>query len=364
MKPIPYKEDRYLMSDLAYVIDKLKTRQTLTGTELVSLISSTDESIWQKVYAVADQIRQEYVGDDVHLRGLLEFSNICKRNCSYCGLRKNNRDQIRYRMQPSDIIEQAQRIASYGIKTVVLQSGEDAFYSLDMLTHIIRSIKQTADIAITLSIGERTKDDYRTLREAGADRYLLRHETASKELYEKLHPDSKYEERIRCIEDLFDVGFQVGIGSMVGLPGQTAGDLAEDILLIQKYQPDMIGIGPFIPHQDTPIGQADSGTIEDTLKIVSLARIVCPTAHIPATTATGTIDYYGREKALHAGANVVMPNFTPQSYRVHYNIYPNKRCIDEEGHKCNFCIRAMIVREGRTVGTGYGHAIRFKHNTG
>lgn len=243
-----------------------------------------------------------------------------------------------------------------------MQSGEDPYYSTDMLCDIIRAIKQQVDTAITLSVGERSGDDYAALRQAGADRYLLRHETASPELYKRLHPDSSLSQRLRCVEDLFRLGFQTGIGCMVGLPGQTADDMASDIMLFQKYQPDMIGIGPFISNPETPLAEDVSGTIEQTLKMVALARIVCPTAHIPATTAVGSIDPLGREKALHVGANVVMPNFTPESYRIHYTIYPNKRCIDEAGHKCNTCIRAMIVREGRTVATDYGHAYRVTHN--
>lgn len=350
------------MFNLTDFYRKITENQALTKSEVTDLLSSSDEMLWEKVFSFADSIRKEYMGDEVHLRGLLEFSNICRRNCAYCGLRRDNTKQIRYRMMPDEIIAQAMNIASYAIKTVVLQSGEDPYYTLDMLTAIIRSIKQNADVALTLSIGEKTKTEYAALKDAGADRYLIRHETASKRLYQELHPDSLFEERIRCVDDLFSVGFQVGIGSMVGLPGQTPGDLADDIMLIQKYQPDMIGIGPFIPHPDTPLGEYYAGTVETTLRMVALARLVCKKALIPATTATGTVDYFGREKALRVGANVVMPNFTPEKYRVHYNIYPDKRCLVEDGNKCNSCIRTMIIREGRTIGTGYGHSPRLTEN--
>ncbi len=340
------------------IVNKIDNNIALEKSDIIFILGSSDDSFVRKILMCADRIRKNNVGDAVHLRGLLEFSNYCKRSCAYCGIRKHNKNVIRYRIMPDDIVEIAKSIASQNIKTVVLQSGEDNFYNIDVMCDIIKRIKRDADIAITLSIGEKTKDEYIALKLAGADRYLLRHETASPELYNKLHPDSVYEQRIQCIKDLFGAGFQVGIGSMVGLPYQTEDDLAQDILLLQKFQPDMIGLGPFIPHGDTPLGQFTGGTIEATLRMVALARIVCPKAHIPATTAAGSIDPYGREKALQAGANVVMPNFTPLDYRKNYSIYPNKRCIDEEGNKCNYCIRAMIKGLGRTIATDYGHALR------
>ncbi|MEW6535178.1 MAG: [FeFe] hydrogenase H-cluster radical SAM maturase HydE [Candidatus Auribacterota bacterium] len=350
------------MIGVSCVIEKIHASQPLTHEEVTALLSTNDTAVWNTVYACADLFRKKYMGDAVHLRGLLEFSNYCIRECAYCGLRSHNINQVRYRMKPEEIIDQAIRINTYGIKTVVMQSGEDPFFTTEILCDIVREIKSKADTAITLSVGEKTFEEYAALRTAGADRYLLRHETASPELYNKLHPDSRFEDRIRCIENLFKTGFQVGIGSMVGLPGQDETDLAKDILLLQKYQPDMIGIGPFIANPETPLGNDKSGTIEMTLRMVALARIVCPKAHIPATTATGSIDPLGREKALRVGANVVMPNFTPQHYKIHYTIYPNKRCLDEEGSKCNGCIRAMIHNEGRTVSTDYGHAYRLTHN--
>jgi len=341
--------------DTQSVMDKINNKIELEKSDIVYILDSSDDHFIQQVISTADKIRHENVGDSVHLRGLLEFSNYCKRNCLYCGLRKDNRNVSRYRIMPGDIVDLVKSIASFNIKTVVLQSGEDNFYNIGVMTDIVRRIKQQTDIAVTLSIGEKTKDEYRALKLAGADRFLLRHETASPQLYRKLHPDSDFKERIQCIDYLFETGFQVGIGSMTGLPYQTADDLAQDILLLRKYQPDMIGIGPFIPHGDTPLGKFESGTIDLTLRMVALARIVCPKSNIPATTAAGTVDPYGREKALLAGANVVMPNFTPLDYRKKYTIYPNKRCIDEEGNKCNYCIRAMITGLGRTVDTGYGH---------
>ncbi len=349
------------MTDIKRIENKLKNKDNLVRDDVLFLLESSDDTF---LFENADRIRKEQMGDEVHLRGLFEFSNICKRNCNYCGLRHDNKQQHRYRIKPDDVVEQALIIASYNIKTVVMQSGEDGFFTTDLLADIVRRIKKNADVAVTLSVGEKTKDEYRTLFDAGADRYLLRHETASESLYEKLHPDSLFKERIRCIEDLFDIGFQVGMGCMVGVPYQTVGDMVEDIMLLQKYQPDMIGIGPYISGSEVPFKDFQSGMIETTLKMIALARIVCPQAHIPATTAVGTIDEFGREKALRVGANVVMPNFTPQEYKIHYNIYPNKRCIDEQASKCNNCIRGMILRQGRTVGKGYGHSLKHDREKG
>ncbi len=346
------------------IIKDIKDAKTLTHENITALLDSPDETLWAQVFERADDIRKKNFGDAVHLRGLLEFSNYCKRNCLYCGLRKDNKTQYRYRMPPDEIVENAVQIASFGIKTIVLQSGEDPYYTTDIICNILRDIKKNADTAITLSIGEKTRDEYKAFFDAGADRYLIRHETASPSLYASLHPDSTLKERLNCIDDLFSIGFQVGIGCMVGLPGQTHSDMAADILLLQEKQPDMIGMGPFICNQDTPLQGALSGTIEQTLKMTALARIVCPRSHLPATTATGSIDRFGREKALAVGANVVMPNFTPLNYRMHYTIYPNKRCITEDGYKCNTCIRKMIENEGRTVATGYGHSLRFESSTG
>ena len=342
------------------VIDILKNNKPLEKSFVTDLLNLADKNVWNEIFSFADSLREKCMGNAVHLRGIIEFSNICKRSCQYCGLQKENKKQHRYRMMPDEILECVASIARLGIKTVVLQSGEDNFYKLDMLTDLIKQIKLNNDIAITLSIGEKTKEEYQALHDAGADRYLLRHETACPELYNELHPDSCFEERVKCIKYLFETGFQVGIGAMIGLPGQTNAHMAEDILFLQKYQPDMIGTGPFIPNDETSLKGFTRGTIEQTLKMTALARIVCPKAHIPATTATGTIDKFGREKALHVGANVVMPNFTPEKYRIHYAIYPNKRCITEDGHKCNTCIRKMIINEGRTIGTDYGHAVRFQ----
>ena len=330
----------------------------MSKQEIVTLLALEDEADVARLLETADRVRRENVGDEVHIRGLIEFSNICARNCAYCGLRRDNREVRRYRMPIAEIIETGVDIARKGIGTIVLQSGEDPWFTAERMAEIVRGIKSQADCAITLSIGERTYDDYRIMKEAGADRYLLRHETASRELYRKLHPDCDYEERTRCLRDLRSLGYQVGAGSMVGLPGQTLNDLAEDVIFVRDLDADMVGIGPFIPHPNTPLGGAPAGTLELTLKMVALVRIATRNAHIPATTATGSIDPFGREKALMAGANIVMPNYTPLAYRVDYEIYPNKRCITEDPEDCHGCMRARIMSIGRTVGEGAGHSLK------
>ncbi|MCL6628988.1 MAG: [FeFe] hydrogenase H-cluster radical SAM maturase HydE [Armatimonadetes bacterium] len=295
------------------------------------------------------------------MRGLIEFSNVCSRNCCYCGLRRDNRQIRRYRMSPEEIVDVSVKVLQKGIGTVVLQSGEDPWYTAEIMADIIRRIKSKAsNAAITLCIGERTYDEYRIMREAGADRYLLRHETANPDLYRELHPDMSFQNRIRCLRDLKSLGYQVGAGSMVGLPSQTVEDMARDVVFLRELDVDMVGIGPFIPHPNTPLGNEQGGSLEMTLKMVAAVRIATRNTLIPATTAIGSIDPDGREKALMAGANVVMPNFTPLQYRVNYEIYPNKRCITEDPGLCYNCIQKRITSIGRTIGKGPGHSLRWR----
>lgn len=338
-------------------LDKAEGEQPLGVEEVTALLAAEGEQE-RELLRVADAIRQKYVGDEIHLRGLIEFSNCCARRCVYCGLRAPNRQLVRYRMPLEEIVETACRGAELGIRTVVLQSGEDGYYTAERICTLVRSIKERADVAITLSIGERPRQEYRAFRQAGADRYLLRHEAANPRLYARLHPDMRYERRIQCLRDLRAEGYQVGAGCMVGLPGQTLEMLAEDILLLQSLDVDMAGIGPFIPHPQTPLATEGAGTVEMTIKVVALARIVTRNAHIPATTALATADPFGREKAWSAGANVVMPNLTPLKYRVHYALYPNKRCINEDVDRCLPCLRLRIDGMGRRISTGYGHSLK------
>ncbi len=348
--------------ELNTLLDKALHTGDLTREEIIFLLSRTDEKDTSAIFSVADRVRHDNVGDDVHIRGLMEFSNICRRNCAYCGLRRDNTGVNRYRMEIQEIIDTAVDVVGKGIGTIVLQSGEDAWYSAERIVEIITGIKSRVDCAITLSIGERTREEYLIMKEAGADRFLLRHETANPELYAKLHPDLKFADRIRCLRDLKDLGYQVGAGCMVGLPGETVGDMADDILFVRDLDADMVGIGPFIPSSDTPLGDREGGDLSTTLRMVALARIVTRNALIPATTAVGSIDEFGREKALMAGANVVMPNYTPLKYRVDYEIYPNKRCINEDPDLCHGCMSRRILSIGRTVASGQGHS--YKRHSG
>ncbi|MDD5440062.1 MAG: [FeFe] hydrogenase H-cluster radical SAM maturase HydE [Candidatus Omnitrophica bacterium] len=314
------------------------------------------------LFAAADAARKKYCGDEVHIRGVIEFSNYCRRDCLYCGLRRSNAKLKRYRMSPDEIVRVAAGAGS--VPTVVLQSGEDEHYTIRDLDRIITRIKKQTGAAITLSIGERPALEYKALRQAGADRYLLKFETSDKELFKRLKPDSSYEERMRCLEDLRKTGYQVGSGTMVGLPGQSDGILAGDILLMKKLDLDMIGIGPFIPHPDTPLKNMGVGVrhavhLRDKgLRVIALARIVTRNAHIPATTALGTIDPNGRQKGLRCGANVIMPNLTPQKYRKLYAIYPDKICINENFSDCRGCVERLIRSLGRTIATGRGNSLK------
>ncbi|ABB16006.1 [FeFe] hydrogenase H-cluster radical SAM maturase HydE [Carboxydothermus hydrogenoformans] len=301
-----------------------------------------------KLYALADSIRAREKGDVVYLRGIIEFSNYCRRNCLYCGLRRDNTKLGRYRMSPEEIIKRAKEVAALGIKTVVLQSGEDPYYKLKDLVGIVSRIKELG-VYVTLSIGELSTHAYRELKKAGADRYLLRHETANRKLYEVLHPDGSFFNRVRCLYALKDLGYEVGAGNMVGLPGQTDDMLWEDLLFMEKLQPEMVGIGPFIPHPDTPLAKEKGGTLEQTLTMIALTRIILPKANIPATTALGTIHPEGRELGLKVGANVVMPNMTPQPYRPLYQLYPGKICVNEDPDACLPCLKRRIESIGRTI---------------
>lgn len=333
------------------IIDKATTTHTLTYEEIVSLLkdNTCDEYLFKK----ADQVRMQYVGNAVHLRGLIEFSNVCGRNCLYCGLRKDNSKLERYMMSEDEIFETAKNAAAMGYKTVVLQSGESECYSTEKLCNIIKRIK-TLDLAVTLSIGEKNEEEYRALKEAGADRFLLRIETTSFKLYGKLHPEMALTNRRACINFLKKCGFELGTGDLIGLPDQTDEMIAEDILFFKEINADMVGLGPFIPNPDTPLKDAPSGTFEKALKVMAITRLLLPDANIPATTAMETLNPNGRIIALQSGANVVMPNVNETSYRTKYQLYPGKICLDEGAEKCRKCIEAKILSIGRTIATSKG----------
>jgi len=319
--------------------------------EIIDILSDSTKNDW--LFKKADSVRHNFVGDEVHLRGLIEFSNICKRQCKYCGLRSSNKKVERYRLLEDEIFSLAKNGVQLGYRTIVLQSGEDDYFDTDKMCRIISKIK-TLDVALTLSIGEKTFDEYKAFKKAGANRYLLRIETTDKNLYADMHPNAKIENRFNCLYDLKSLGYETGTGCLVGLPNQTVESLAEDILFFKDLDADMVGIGPFIPHEHTPLKNTDKGDFWLALKVMSLTRLNLPNINIPATTAMETLNPNGRIIALNSGANVVMPNLTSTEYRAKYEIYPGKICINDQPEKCRSCIEAKIKSIGRTISKDYG----------
>lgn len=342
------------------IIEKLFLTNDISSDETVFLIQNANDEDKRLVYDKALETKQRYYGKKVYMRGLIEFSNICSRNCLYCGLRAQNSNVDRYRLSKEEILECCRQGRNLGYFTFVLQSGEDPYYTIERMEDIIKAIKsEYPECALTLSIGERSFEEYKRMKDAGADRFLLRHETASRQLYEKLHPDMSFDKRTRCLYDLKKAGFQVGAGFMVGLPGQTEEMLAEDLHFLKKLNPEMIGIGPFIPHSKTPLKEEKGGNVEDTIFMVALARLFVPKALIPATTALGTLHEKGRELALKAGANVVMPNLTPLAYRPKYQLYENKICTGDDAAHCRVCIEKRITSAGFEIDMGRGDHVNF-----
>lgn len=318
--------------------------------KIIEYLNSDDSEL----FILADKVRKENVGDEVHLRGLIEFSNVCKRNCAYCGLQAANKKVERYRLSEDEIISLAKKGSELGYKTVVLQSGEDDYFNKDKICKIIEEIKKF-DLAVTLSIGERPYEEYRAFREAGADRYLLRIETTDENLYKKLHPKMDFKNRVECLYNLKSLGYETGTGSLVGLVGQSIESLADDILFYKKLDADMVGIGPFIPHPNTPLkGELNPRNFDLALKMMAITRILMPDINIPATTAMETINPQGRIIALKSGANVVMPNITSTNYRPKYEIYPNKICLNDTSDKCRKCIEGKINSIGRKISASKG----------
>lgn len=336
------------MKDL---IQKAKNSHFLSQEELVAILQ--DNSINDFLFSCADEVRKEFVKDEVHLRALIEFSNICKCNCKYCGFRKDNDKLERFKLTPDEIISFAKKAHSYGYKTIVMQSGEYPQYTTDVFCDIINEIKKL-NVAITLSIGERSFDDYKKFKDAGADRFLLRIETTDEKLYKKMHPQMSLDNRKRCLKDLKKLGYEVGSGCLVGLPEQTLHSLANDILFFKEIDADMIGIGPFIPNPNTPLRNAKCGDFTLALKVMALTRLILPSINIPATTAMETLNPNGRIIALQSGANVVMPNVTEGDYRRKYEIYPGKICVADSPSHCRDCISKKFQSIGRTVSNNYG----------
>ncbi len=333
------------------LIKKAEKTHNLSKDELVALLKN--DSLDQEIFDAANRVRKKYVGDEVHLRGLIEFSNICRQNCLYCGLRRDNDKITRYRLEIDKAIEFAEKASSYGYKTVVLQSGEDSFYTVDKVKYLIGKIK-SLDLALTLSIGEKTREEYEEYREAGADRYLLRIETTDRKLYEKLNPNMSFDNRVKCLKDIKELGYELGTGCMVGLPEQSIESLADDILFFKEMRADMIGIGPFIPNHNTPLSDSKGGTFEISLKVMALTRLILPDINIPATTAMETLNPKGRLIALQSGANVAMPNVTEGEYRKYYELYQGKICVNDTPAHCRSCITGKINSIGRIVSEEYG----------
>ena len=329
------------------LVSKLNETHDLSDSELKMLLESPEPDA--DLFQAADRTRRSVYGEDVYTRGLVEFTNYCKNNCLYCGIRRDNRQVERYRLTDEQIFQSCEVGYSLGYRTFVLQGGEDPYYTDDRICALTTRIKKSfPDCAVTLSIGEKSRESYQRYFDAGADRYLLRHETADDALYKRWHPEEmSLSNRIRCLFDLKDIGYQVGAGFMVGAPFQTTEHLITDLRFLQKLDPDMIGIGPFIHQKDTPFGHYESGTLEMTLRLLAVLRLMFPDALIPATTALGTIDAQGREKGFLAGANVVMPNLTPVSARENYLLYDEKICTGEDALLCRGCL------EGRIFGAGY-----------
>ena len=296
----------------------------------------------------AVRIQKKYFGNKIYTRGLVEFTNYCRNDCYYCGIRRSNTNAVRYRLTKEEILQCCENGHELGFRTFVLQGGEDPWFNDERMVDIIQTIKKNyPDCAITLSIGEKSKESYRKFREARADRYLLRHETANEDHYRYLHPENlSLSNRKQCLYDLKELGYQIGAGFMVGAPGQTMENLAEDLVFLKELNPHMVGIGPFIPHHDTKFAKEEAGNVELTLFLLSVIRIMLPKVLLPATTALGTLDPRGREKGFQTGANVVMPNLSPVKNRKQYELYDNKICTGEEAAECRGC----LSRRARSVG--------------
>lgn len=344
-----------------YIIDKLTDTHSLFKDEWVYLLQNADlcrETVYQKACALRDEV----YGKTVFIRGLIEFTNFCRNDCYYCGIRRSNKSASRYRLGKDDILFCCREGYRLGFRTFVLQGGEDLFFSDEEMCQIISSVKQVyPDCAVTLSVGERSKSTYQRFYDAGADRYLLRHETATNHHYRKLHPhELLLENRIRCLYDLKEIGFQVGCGMMVGSPYQTNEHLAEDMLFLEKFQPHMVGIGPFISHKDTPLKNEPNGSAKKTVFLVALTRLLLPKVLLPATTALGTLDEMGREKAVLAGANVVMPNLSPKDVREKYMLYDNKISTGDEAAESLSFLKRRMNRIGYEIVSSKGDFCGFR----
>ncbi len=351
-----YETNEKANERIIQLVDKLAREHRLEKEEYQYILDHITQTEATYLYEASRKETNKHYQDRIFMRGLIEFSNFCKQNCNYCGIRGANTNVDRYRLDLHAIMECCDEGYRLGYRTFVLQSGEDDHYTDEVVVEIVKSIKEKYnDVAVTLSFGERSKESYQKYFDAGADRFLLRHEAASKRLYDYLHPNNmSYENRMNCLETLKEIGFQVGAGFMVGSPTQTNEDLVEDILFIERFQPHMCGIGPYINHSETPLAGNPSGGLEETRVMLSIIRLVSPKLLLPSTTALGTIDRQGREKAMKSGANVVMPNLSPMAVREKYELYEDKICTGDEAAHCRMCIEGKINRTGFRVDMGRG----------
>ena len=338
------------------IVSKLHQTGDLSDGELKLLIETDDKAAAELLKKYADETRRKFYGDKVFLRGLIEISSYCRNDCLYCGIRRSNREADRYRLSREDILACCENDYELGFRTFVMQGGEDMYFSDEVIVPLIAGIREKyPDCAITLSLGERSYESYKRMKEAGADRYLLRHEAASEKLYKKLHPsEMSLRNRKECLFALRELGYQVGAGFMVGAPFQTTDDIIADLRFLQELRPQMIGIGPFVPHHSTPFADEKRGTLELTLRLLGILRLLFPNVLLPATTALGTIAPNGRELGLMTGCNVVMPNLSPVKVRKKYDLYDNKICTGEEAAECRGCLQRRIESAGYTVANERG----------
>lgn len=348
------------MAQAAELITKLANEHNLPDEQLLELITSTEPCANALLAKAADNLRRQYYGVAVYIRGLIEFTNYCRNNCYYCGIRAGNSQAQRYRLTQEEILACCAEGYKLGFRTFVLQGGEDPYFTDDKICSIVSTIRSKyQDCAITLSIGEKERSSYQAYFDAGANRYLLRHETADEAHYRRLHPaDMSLANRKRCLFDLKEIGYQVGAGFMVGSPWQTPQNLLADLRFLQQLAPDMIGIGPYITHAHTPFRDKPSGKLKETLRLLSILRLLFPYALLPATTALGTIAPNGRELGLQAGGNVVMPNLSPVGVRKLYELYANKICTGEEAAQCRGCLEARVRLAGYNIVTDIGDVRR------
>ena len=342
------------------ILDHIQDTQNITREELKWILDSENDSVTEELYRRARETAAIYYENKIYIRGLIEFTNYCKNNCYYCGIRCANKQAERYRLTLDQILSCCETGWNLGFRTFVLQGGEDLYFTDEKICEIVREIKKRyPECAVTLSIGEKSEESYQAYFDAGADRYLLRHETADETHYRKLHPEQmSLFFRKNCLKILKKIGYQTGCGFMVGSPGQTVDTLFEDLMFIKELEPEMVGIGPFIPHKDTPFAEEPAGTLEMTLRLLSIIRLIHPHVLLPATTALGTIDPKGREKGILAGANVVMPNLSPLNVRDKYKLYDNKICTGDEAAECKACMAARMKSIGYEVVTARGDYIK------